>query len=63
MRRGIAIRPPVTFRLDIAAQPTVAIPGWSTSIALTFGVVVTIFLGVFPQPILDLAGKAAHLTG
>ena len=43
--------------------PTIAIPGWSTSIALTFGVVVTIFLGVFPQPILDLAGKAAHLTG
>jgi NADH-quinone oxidoreductase subunit N len=43
--------------------PTIAIPGWSTSVALTFGVVVTIFLGVFPQPILDLAGKAAHLTG
>ena len=43
--------------------PTIAIPGWSTSIALTFGVVVTIFLGVFPQPILDLAQKAAHLTG
>ncbi|WP_375500568.1 NADH-quinone oxidoreductase subunit NuoN [uncultured Jatrophihabitans sp.] len=43
--------------------PTIAIPGWSTSIALTFGVVVTVFLGVFPQPILDLAQKAAHLTG
>jgi NADH-quinone oxidoreductase subunit N len=43
--------------------PTIAIPGWSTSIALTFGVVATIFLGVFPQPILDLATKAAHLTG
>ncbi len=43
--------------------PTIAIPGWSTSIALTFGVVVTIFLGVYPQPILDLAAKAAHLTG
>jgi NADH-quinone oxidoreductase subunit N len=43
--------------------PTIAIPGWSTSIALTFGVVVTIFLGIFPQPILDLATKAAHLTG
>ena len=43
--------------------PTIAIPGWSTSIALTVGVFVTIFLGVFPQPILDLAGKAAHLTG
>jgi NADH-quinone oxidoreductase subunit N len=42
--------------------PTIAIPGWSTTIALTFGVVVTIALGVFPQPILDLAGKAAHFT-
>ncbi|WP_375491521.1 NADH-quinone oxidoreductase subunit NuoN [uncultured Jatrophihabitans sp.] len=43
--------------------PTIAIPGWSTTVALTFGVVVTIVLGVFPQPILDLAAKAAHLTG
>jgi len=43
--------------------PTIAIPGWSTSIALTFGVVVTVVLGVFPQPILDLAAKAAYLTG
>jgi NADH-quinone oxidoreductase subunit N len=42
--------------------PTIAIPGWSTTIALTFGVVVTIVLGVFPQPIIDLAGKAAHFT-
>jgi NADH-quinone oxidoreductase subunit N len=42
--------------------PTIAIPGWSTTIALTFGVVVTIILGVFPQPILDLAAKAAHFT-
>jgi NADH-quinone oxidoreductase subunit N len=43
--------------------PTIAIPGWSTTVALTFGVVVTIVLGLFPQPILDLAGKAAKLTG
>jgi NADH-quinone oxidoreductase subunit N len=42
--------------------PTIAIPGWSTTIALTVGVVVTIALGIFPQPIIDLAGKAAHLT-
>jgi NADH-quinone oxidoreductase subunit N len=41
--------------------PTIAIPGWSTTVALTFGVVVTIALGVFPQPIIDLAGKAAHM--
>ncbi len=43
--------------------PTIAIPGWSTSVALTFGVVVTIVLGVFPQPIIDLAAKAALLRG
>ncbi len=43
--------------------PTIAIPGWSTTVALTFGVVVTIVLGLFPQPIIDLASKAAKLTG
>jgi NADH-quinone oxidoreductase subunit N len=42
--------------------PTIAIPGWSTSVALTFGVVVTIGLGVFPQPVIDLATKAANLA-
>jgi NADH-quinone oxidoreductase subunit N len=43
--------------------PTIAIPGWSTAVALTFGMVVTVVLGVFPQPILDLAAKAATLVG
>jgi len=43
--------------------PTIAIPGWTTSVALTFGVLVTIVLGVFPQPLVDLATRAAHLTG
>jgi NADH-quinone oxidoreductase subunit N len=42
--------------------PTVAIPGWTSSVALTVGVVVTIFLGVFPQPVVDLATKAASLV-
>jgi NADH-quinone oxidoreductase subunit N len=42
--------------------PTIAIPG-PAAIALTFGVVVTIVLGVFPQPVIDLAAKAAHLVG
>jgi proton-translocating NADH-quinone oxidoreductase, chain N len=42
--------------------PTIAIPGWSTTVALTVGLVVTVLLGVFPQPILDLASNAAHLT-
>jgi NADH-quinone oxidoreductase subunit N len=43
--------------------PTIAIPGWTTTVALTFGVLVTIVLGVFPQPLIDLANRAAHLTG
>jgi NADH-quinone oxidoreductase subunit N len=43
--------------------PTIAIPGWSTTVALTFGVVVTIVLGLFPQPIIDLATRAAKMTG
>jgi NADH-quinone oxidoreductase subunit N len=42
--------------------PTIAIPGMTTLMALTSGVVVTIFLGVYPQPIIDLATRAAHLT-
>jgi len=42
--------------------PTIAIPGMTTLMALTAGVVVTIFLGVYPQPILDLAARSAHLT-
>ena len=43
--------------------PTIAIPGWSASVALTFGLVVTVVLGVLPEPIVDLAVKAAHLSG
>jgi NADH-quinone oxidoreductase subunit N len=41
--------------------PTVAIPGWATTMALTTSVGVTLFLGVFPQPVLDLATNAAKL--
>ena len=39
--------------------PTVAIPGWSSTVALTVAVLGTVVLGVFPQPVLDLASKAA----
>jgi NADH-quinone oxidoreductase subunit N len=42
--------------------PTITIPGWTSSVALTVGVVATIFLGVFPQPVVDLATKAATLV-
>jgi NADH-quinone oxidoreductase subunit N len=41
--------------------PTIAIPGWSTSIALTLGVLVTVVLGIVPQPVLDLASKAGKV--
>jgi NADH-quinone oxidoreductase subunit N len=43
--------------------PTIAIPGWSTTVALTFGVMVTIILGIIPQPVLDWAARAAKLVG
>jgi NADH-quinone oxidoreductase subunit N len=46
-----------------AESPTIAIPGWAASVALTVGIVVTIVLGVFPQPVIDLASKAAFFTG
>jgi NADH-quinone oxidoreductase subunit N len=42
-----------------ADGPTIAVPSALTTIALTIGVAVTIVLGVAPQPILDLAQKAA----
>jgi NADH-quinone oxidoreductase subunit N len=43
--------------------PTVAIPGWATTVALTLSVGVTLVLGVWPQPVLDLATNAAKLVG
>jgi NADH-quinone oxidoreductase subunit N len=42
--------------------PTIAIPGWSTTVALTIGVLVTVGLGLAPQLILDLAAKAGELV-
>ncbi len=64
--RGVLL--PAHRRADVLRRapengPTIAIPGWSTTVALTFGVVVTVVLGVFPQPVLDLAAKAATLVG
>jgi len=41
--------------------PTITIPSPLTTIALTLAAAVTIWLGLFPQPILDLANNAAHL--
>jgi NADH-quinone oxidoreductase subunit N len=39
--------------------PTVAVPSMFTTAAVTLGVVVTVVLGVLPQPLLDLADRAA----
>jgi NADH-quinone oxidoreductase subunit N len=42
--------------------PTVAIPGWTSTVALTLGLVVTVVLGVFPQPVVDLATNAVSIV-
>lgn len=39
--------------------PTVAVPSLYTSVAIGLGLAVTVVLGVLPQPVLDLAGRAA----
>ena len=41
------------------STPTVSIPGGLTSFALGVGVLVTLALGIAPQPVLDLAQSAA----
>ena len=42
--------------------PTVAVPSSYTAVAIALGLAVTVVLGVFPQPLLDLADKAALFT-
>ncbi|MCZ4551136.1 NADH-quinone oxidoreductase subunit NuoN [Gordonia rubripertincta] len=39
--------------------PTVVIPGIGTTVSIALCVVVTVLLGIFPQPLLDLADQAA----
>ena len=39
--------------------PTVAIPSSLTAMTIALGLAVTVVLGVFPQPVLDLADRAA----
>ncbi len=39
--------------------PTVAVPSVFTTAAVSLGVVVTVLLGIVPQPLLDLAGHAS----
>jgi len=43
--------------------PTVTIPSLLAYIPILAGVVVTVLLGVFPQPLLELADRAAKLRG
>jgi NADH-quinone oxidoreductase subunit N len=43
--------------------PTVAIPSVLARFSITVGALMTLVLGVFPQPLLDLADKAAKLRG
>ncbi len=43
--------------------PSVAIPSALSTVAITVGTAATLVLGVFPQPLLDLAANAANLHG
>jgi len=43
--------------------PTIAVPSALTTVALTVAAAATLVLGIIPQPLLELADKAAHLVG
>ena len=43
--------------------PTVTIPGWSTTVALTVTTLATVVLGLAPQFVLDWATSAARMVG
>ena len=43
----------------VEQSPTVSVPGAFTSASLMVGVLATLILGVIPQPVLDLADRAA----
>jgi NADH-quinone oxidoreductase subunit N len=51
------------FAEPAADGPSVVIPSVLSSIAITVGTGATLVLGVFPQPLLDLADHAAKLRG
>jgi NADH-quinone oxidoreductase subunit N len=46
------------FAEPVADGPVVVIPGSTTAGALAISAAVTLVLGVFPQPVLDLANHA-----
>ncbi len=47
------------FQEPAADGPTVAIPSAYTAVTIALGLAVTVVLGVFPQPVLDMAASAA----
>lgn len=49
------------FADPVADTTSVAVPSVFTATAISVGVAVTIVLGVYPQPVLALAQRAAHL--
>lgn len=51
------------FRQPIEGGPKVVTPGIGTTIVLVVGVVMTIALGIFPGPALDLVQQAAEFLG
>ncbi len=54
----------VMFFSEPAAEgPTVAVPSVFTSVAVAVGVAATVVLGLMPEPLLQLAARAAQLVG
>jgi NADH-quinone oxidoreductase subunit N len=49
------------FSAPVTDGPRVVVPSLTTALAVWIGVAVTVFLGVAPQPILDLADNASFL--
>jgi NADH-quinone oxidoreductase subunit N len=49
------------FTDSVNEEVSVVVPSVLTKVALTISVAVTIFLGVLPQPVLDLLNKAIFL--
>ncbi|MCW2598756.1 MAG: dehydrogenase subunit [Frankiales bacterium] len=47
------------FQEPTVDGPTVAVPSAYTAVTIAVGVAFTVILGIVPQPVLDLAGKAA----
>jgi NADH-quinone oxidoreductase subunit N len=49
------------FFSDPAADgPSVVVPSWGTAAVVGIAALATVVLGVYPQPVLDLANSAAH---